>query len=189
MRSLLVLGEILNGQPRAARTSECPPPTRPSEAEGAEMVWLSLEERAENDLMGPPWPHPVIFKDRCIGCGACIAACPHDVLDRDLRTHKAFVRDLGQCLEDGACVDACPVRPKAIMIVNTTRKEKDVPTPRVPARDAASLMTDVPGLYLIGEASGSSSGIKSAASEGGIVIEHIAREMAEGRQNHDYEQH
>src|SRR5689334_18480964 len=31
------------------------------------------------DPDGPPYPHPVINTATCIGCHACVDACPHDV--------------------------------------------------------------------------------------------------------------
>ena len=50
---------------------------------------------------------PVIDADACIGCGACVSACPVNVLDMD--GDKAKVAKPDACTECGACVDACPV--------------------------------------------------------------------------------
>src|ERR671938_237297 len=38
------------------------------------------ERRKEYDPNGPDYPHPVVVADRCIACGQCVEACPHDVL-------------------------------------------------------------------------------------------------------------
>ena len=47
----------------------------------------------------------VIDKDTCVGCEACVSACPVDGLFMD--DDKAAVND--ECIDCGTCVDACPV--------------------------------------------------------------------------------
>jgi NAD-dependent dihydropyrimidine dehydrogenase PreA subunit len=92
---------------------------------------------------GPQYPHPVIFPDRCIGCHACVEACPHDVLAIVDGIATVVARD--QCMEDTSCQVECPVNPKACVVVNTTKKIRSRPAP---TRDA-SFMTNVPGCYII----------------------------------------
>ncbi|MCD6484427.1 MAG: NADH-quinone oxidoreductase subunit I [Candidatus Odinarchaeota archaeon] len=62
--------------------------------------------------------------NRCIGCGACVLACPNQTLelmareidvDLDFTNPKSRMRmrpalDLGRCLYCGLCVEACPTR-------------------------------------------------------------------------------
>jgi NAD-dependent dihydropyrimidine dehydrogenase PreA subunit len=82
---------------------------------------LTEEELAELGLKkykGPEYPHPVIFTDRCIGCQACVDACPHDVLAIVEGTAAVVAAD--QCMEDTACQAECPVNPKACIVINTT---------------------------------------------------------------------
>ncbi|HEX8961933.1 MAG TPA: 4Fe-4S binding protein [Rhodocyclaceae bacterium] len=42
-----------------------------------------------------------IDSERCVGCGACVAACPEAAIGRDLRI------DLDRCARHGECIDAC----------------------------------------------------------------------------------
>lgn len=50
---------------------------------------------------------PKIDADACIGCSACISACPANVLE--LVEGKAKVANPKACTSCGACVSACPV--------------------------------------------------------------------------------
>lgn len=43
----------------------------------------------------------------CIGCGLCLAVCPHQVFS--LADGKAAVAELDACMECGACARNCPV--------------------------------------------------------------------------------
>lgn len=135
-----------------------------------------LELIREMEPNGPDYPYPVIFPDRCIGCHACVEACPHDVLAIVGGIAKVVARD--QCMEDTSCQVECPVNPKACVVVNTTKRIRSRP---VPARDA-SFMTDVAGCYIIGDVSGTPL-IKNAANEGADVIKHIAHELNNGANN------
>lgn len=58
--------------------------------------------RRMEDLMS----HPVIVADDCVSCGACVDACPADVLE--LGDECAEVVDADSCIACGACMDACP---------------------------------------------------------------------------------
>jgi NAD-dependent dihydropyrimidine dehydrogenase PreA subunit len=42
----------------------------------------------------------------CIGCGSCLAVCPHQVFA--LEQDRAVCRDRGGCMECGACALNCP---------------------------------------------------------------------------------
>lgn len=140
-------------------------------ADNNEQTSLLTEEQLElYDKNGPEYPHPVIVPERCIGCHACVDACPHDVLSIVDGIASVTARD--QCMEDTACQVECPVNPKACIVVNTTKKIKPRP---VPSRDA-TFMTNVPGCYIIGDVSGTPL-IKNAANEGADVIKHISHEL------------
>lgn len=131
-----------------------------------------LEELEIRKYRGPDYPHPVIFTERCIGCHACVDACPHDVLA--IVDGSAAVVAADQCMEDTSCQVVCPVNPKACIVINTAKKIRSQPAP---TRDAATYMTNVPGCYIIGDISGVPL-IKNAVKEGAEVIEHIVAEAA-----------
>src|SRR5262249_48208926 len=127
------------------------------------------------DLDGLPYPHPVINVSTCIGCHACVDACPHDVLA--IVNGKAAPVALEQCMEDTSCEVECPTVPKSCFVVNTTKK---IPKRKVPERDQ-KFMTNVPGIYLIGDVSGVPL-IKNAINEGGTVVDYVVEDLR-GSQN------
>ncbi|HUK89685.1 MAG TPA: FHA domain-containing protein, partial [Blastocatellia bacterium] len=90
---------------------------------------------------GPSYPHPVIDPALCIGCHACVEACPHDVLA--IVNGIASPIALDQCMEDTGCQVECPTSPKACVVVNTKKK---IPPRKVPDRDSR-FMTGVKGMY------------------------------------------
>ncbi len=45
-------------------------------------------------------------KERCVGCGACLAACPHGALKVDRKTGR-IVRDRSLCKNCFLCVETC----------------------------------------------------------------------------------
>lgn len=134
------------------------------------------------DLDGPSYPHPVINVATCIGCHACVDACPHDVLA--IVNGKATPVAVEQCMEDTSCQVECPTVPKSCIVINTTKK---IPARKVPKRDGR-FMTNVPGVYLIGDVSGVPL-IKNAINEGGGVIERVVEDLQQmnGRGQADYD--
>ena len=46
--------------------------------------------------------------EKCVGCGACSAVCPHAVFVQ--QNGKAEMADRGACMECGACMINCPTQ-------------------------------------------------------------------------------
>ncbi|MEO6724755.1 MAG: NAD(P)-binding domain-containing protein [Blastocatellia bacterium] len=128
------------------------------------------------DPDGPPYPHPAINTATCIGCHACVDACPHDVLA--IVNGKATPVAIEQCMEDTSCQVECPTAPKSCIVVNTNKK---IPERKVPNRDQ-KFMTNVPGVYLIGDVSGVPL-IKNAINEGGAVVDCIVEDLKQAGAN------
>ncbi len=134
------------------------------------------------DPDGPKYPHPVINTQTCIGCHACVDACPHDVLK--ILNGKAALVAVEQCMEDTSCEVECPTVPKSCVVHNTTKK---IPARKVPQRDQR-FCTNVPGIFLIGDVSGVPL-IKNAINEGGAVVDFVAGDLENtgGATNGDYD--
>jgi thioredoxin reductase len=138
--------------------------------EKARTALLPQSLGAALDPDGPSYPHPVINTATCIGCHACVDACPHDVLA--IVNGKATPVAIEQCMEDTSCQVECPTVPKSCIVVNTIKK---IPERKVPKRDQ-KFMTNVPGVYLIGDVSGVPL-IKNAINEGGAVVDYIVEDL------------
>ncbi len=170
---LLLLGVLfaLRDSRRARMLLEEPLPPRPEEDDG--RIKLTEEQLEKYDPDGPSYPHPVVITERCIGCHACVDACPHDVLAIVGGVATTVASD--QCMEDTSCQVECPVNPKACIVVNTTKR---IPPRKVPNRDA-KFMTDVPGCFIVGDVSGTPL-IKNATNEGADCVKFIHDELRNG---------
>src|SRR5687768_17973062 len=168
---VIALSFALRDARRARLLLEDPLPPKVEVDDG--RIRLTKEQLDKYDPEGPNYPHPVVITERCIGCHACVDACPHDVLA--IVNNYATPVAPDQCMEDTACQVECPVNPKACIVVNTSKR---IPPRKVPNRDAA-FMTNVPGCFIIGDVSGTPL-IKNATNEGADCIRHIASELRNG---------
>ena len=112
----------------------------------------------------------LVRRDQCVGCGACVAACPEPGALTLLG--KLAVVDASRCKGHGECTTACPVG-----AITMTRGGAETQV-RVPWVDAG-FQTSVPGLYIVGELGGRGL-IKNAVNEGKIAVEHLTRSVAIG---------
>jgi thioredoxin reductase (NADPH) len=121
----------------------------------------------EAGLNEPASLHPVIDPLQCIGCGACVMACPeqpeHQVLG--LIDSKAQLIGPTECIGHGACKAACPVGAIQLVFGTATR---GVDLPRV----TPWFETNVPGMFIAGELGGMGL-IRNAVEQGRQAVEQI----------------
>ncbi len=138
------------------------------------------EVRQEAEAAGLAEPmslHPVIDPSRCVGCAACVRACPeqpeHTVLG--LINGKASLVSAGDCIGHGACRTACPVG--AISLVfGSERRGVEIPTL------SPEFETSVPGIFIAGELGGMGL-IRNALLQGRQAVDVVA---ARGKPSPDH---
>jgi len=124
----------------------------------------TLRAAVAANLTEPASLHPAINQNRCLGCGACVTACPEgDVLG--LVRGKAVLVNPTHCIGHGACETACPF--DAITLVLGT-EQRGVEIPRV----GPDFQTAVPGVFVAGELGGMGL-IRNAVEQGRQVIESV----------------
>src|SRR6202051_3772573 len=130
--------------------------------------------RAQEDSIAagmtePASLHPLIDPSLCLGCGACVKACPeqphHEVLG--LIDGKAVLVGPADCIGHGACKTVCPF--DAITLVfGTERRGLDIPVLK------PNFESNVPGIYVAGELGGMGL-IKNALTQGHQALDAIAK--------------
>ncbi len=128
-----------------------------------------LEDAVAAGMTEPASLHPLIDAAKCLGCGACVKACPetshHDVLG--LIDGKAVLIGPTECIGHGACKTACPF--DAITLVfGTARRGLDIPVLK------PNFESNVPGIFVAGELGGMGL-IKNALTQGQQALEAIAK--------------
>lgn len=132
-------------------------------------------EATEAGLTEPSSLHPVIDPSTCLGCGACVKACPEgDILG--LIGGKAVLVEPTHCIGHGACAKSCPTQ--AISLVFGTKK-RGVDIPFV----GADFQTNVPGIYIAGELGGMGL-IRNAIEQGKQAVDNIRAALP--TQNSDF---
>jgi thioredoxin reductase/NAD-dependent dihydropyrimidine dehydrogenase PreA subunit len=113
---------------------------------------------------------PVIDTARCLGCQACVDACPYDVLE--MSRYVAVVARAEQCCGAGPCLLACP---------NGSLVFGDAPAKEAAPRLGARLeLLERPGIFLAGDVAGGSL-IRSALEQGAAAAAAVAEELAARR--------
>jgi len=129
----------------------------------------ALEESVASGMIEPASLHPLIDPSKCLGCGACVKACPeqphHEVLG--LIEGKAVLVGPADCIGHGACKTVCPF--DAITLVfGTERRGLDIPVLK------PNFESNVPGIYVAGELGGMGL-IKNALTQGQQALEAIVK--------------
>jgi len=127
------------------------------------------EESIAAGMTEPASLHPAIDASLCLGCGACVKACPeaplHDVLG--LVNGKAVLVGPSDCIGHGACKTVCPFN-AITLVFGTERRGLDIPVLK------PTFESNVPGVYVAGELGGMGL-IKNALTQGQQALEAIAR--------------
>jgi thioredoxin reductase len=113
---------------------------------------------------------PVIDPSTCLGCYACVDACPFDVIAID--KYVAFVARPEECCGVVLCEQVCP---NGSLVI--AEGEPVVDRPRV---DEHLESVDVPGLFLAGDLTGLPL-IKNAINQGVRAIDRIAATIGRRR--------
>ena len=132
----------------------------------AEVRHLAAREAAKAaGLTEPASLHPVIDPALCMGCGACVSACPEGEII-GLIGGKAELIEPSSCIGHGACRAACPFDAITLVFGTATR---GVEIPHVDA----GFQSNVPGIYIAGELGGMGL-IRNAIEQGKQAIDSIA---------------
>lgn len=134
-----------------------------------ELVSAPLANDEPDDVNAPP--RALVRSDLCVGCGACVAACPEE--GALTMQGKLAMVDPARCRGHSECVAACPMGAISVARGSATNRV------RVPQLDA-NFETNVPGLYIVGELGGRAL-IKNAVNEGRVAAEHVVKVAARRR--------
>ena len=131
----------------------------------------------ESGLSEPASLHPIINRNKCIGCQSCVYACPqqlgHNVLG--IFHGKAELLEPANCIGHGACKTVCPVG--AISLVFGT-KTRGVDIPQIDN----NFQTNVPGIYIAGELGGMGL-IRNAIEQGKAAMQALAKNLSKSSNN------
>ncbi|MEW5962615.1 MAG: NAD(P)-binding domain-containing protein [Pseudomonadota bacterium] len=123
-------------------------------------------ESLEAGLSEPASLHPAFDSARCIGCRACVNACPEGNI-LGIIGGKAALIEPANCIGHGACEAACPCGAISL-VLGTAKRGVDIP------HVAPDFQTNVPGIYVAGELGGMGL-IRNAIEQGRQAMVEIAK--------------
>jgi thioredoxin reductase len=130
------------------------------------LARVQVRDRAVRAGAKAQLQHPVIDLSRCLGCGACVRACPEDGV-LDLVHGQAVVVNGSKCAGVSACARECPVG--AITVTLTGLEERR----DIPVLTEELEAVGFPGLFLAGEVTAHAL-IKTAIEHGTAVAAEVA---------------
>src|SRR5664279_1321337 len=152
-------------------------------------VYIGLRSRAEArsrarkatateaGLSEPASLHPAIDPSKCVGCGACVRACPEgDILG--MINGKAELIEPSHCIGHGACKEVCP-RDAITLVFGTEKRGVDIPDV------GPDFQTNVPGIFIAGELGGMGL-IRNAIEQGRQAIDSV-RKLGGRRSSNAYD--
>lgn len=137
-----------------------------------QQTLIKQQAAALAGLTQPASLHPVIDPNKCLGCGACVKACPEGEI-LGLVQGKALLIEPANCIGHGACQQACPF--DAISLVFGTA-ERGIDIPNV----SDSFETSRNGVYIAGELGGMGL-IRNAVTQGVQAVEGIVKTLRSAR--------
>jgi thioredoxin reductase (NADPH) len=138
----------------------------------------TLEKVTEEGLAEPASLHPYFDPQICVGCGACVSACPEGVVIGMIKG-KANLINPTKCIGHGACKKSCPF--DAITLVfGTATRGIDIPIVK------ENFETNVPGIFIAGELGGMGL-IRNAVEQGRQAMEGIAKLSGIGKNKDRYD--
>ncbi len=134
------------------------------------------DTNVEAGLTEPSSLHPIVDHKLCVGCGACVSACPEgNVLG--LVNGIAELINATHCIGHSACKPACPF--DAITLVfGTEKRGMDIPTIK------PTFETNLSGVYIAGELGGMGL-IRNACEQGRQAMENICKHRGVGEASGD----
>jgi len=136
----------------------------------------TVEKVTADGLVEPASLHPVFDPKICVGCGACVSACPEGQVIGMIHGKAQLIHPT-KCIGHGACKRSCPF--DAITLVfGTSTRGVDIPQVNT------NFETNVPGIFIAGELGGMGL-IRNAVEQGRQAMEHIAKLKGIGGKNKD----
>lgn len=129
------------------------------------------KRKKEAETLGTDKPlnqYPQINYYKCIGCGACVSACPEGGV-LGLVHGKATIINGLKCVGHGVCAEACPVNGIKVGLGDIKTRD-DIPVL------SESHETNLPGIYIAGELGGLAL-IKNAISQGNKIVTEIGESI------------
>ncbi len=114
--------------------------------------------------------HPDVDLSKCIGCGACIRACPEDGVLSILHGQAVVVHG-ARCVGHGLCATACPTGAIALTFGDLSSRQD------LPAITEELEAVGIPGLFLAGELTGFAL-VRTAIAQGVAAADAAAKHVA-----------